>query len=88
MKQLIIIYAENIYEIYQLQEWLRNALAKKIRRGVKVDRTHLAECQTMRKIVREAEKYATRDTGRRATTEERRAVREEIADRILDELEF
>lgn len=53
---LLIIYIRNSRDIYALTEWLQNALLKKVNRGLTPSVEYLANCSTMKKIVRMAAK--------------------------------
>ena len=51
---LLIIYIRNSRDIYALTEWLQNTLLKKVNRGLTPSVEYLANCSTMKKIVRMA----------------------------------
>lgn len=53
---LLIIYIRNSRDIYALTEWLQNTLLKKVNRGLTPSVEYLANCSTMKKIVRMAAK--------------------------------
>lgn len=56
MENTLIIYALNTREIYCIYEWLENCVCKRLKKSQPVTVEHLAECATMKKIVREAAK--------------------------------
>ena len=86
MTKQIIIYAMNIESIYNRLAWLGKCITNKIKRGITPDEQHLTLCSTMRTIVREAEQYASRDMGRRATTEERRVAADYLSKYVLEDM--
>lgn len=67
---LLIIYIRNSRDIYALTEWLQNALLKKVNRGLTPSVEYLANCSTMKKIVRmAANKTATKQEKEQAAKE-------------------
>lgn len=74
---LLIIYIRNSRDIYALTEWLQNALLKKVNRGLTPSVEYLANCSTMKKIVRMAAKmlsdqdHKTRNQARKRTSGKR-----------------
>ncbi|UBU95440.1 MAG: hypothetical protein [Bacteroides phage LoVEphage] len=69
---LLIIYNRNSRDIYALTEWLQNALLKKVNRGLTPSVEYLANCSTMKKIVRMAAKMLSdRNQARKRTSSQR-----------------
>lgn len=74
---LLIIYIRNSRDIYALTEWLQNALLKKVNRGLTPSVEYLANCSTMKKIVRMAAKMLSDQDHKTATKQEKeQAARE------------
>ena len=74
---LLIIYIRNSRDIYALTEWLQNALLKKVNRGLTPSVEYLANCSTMKKIVRMAAKcFPIRIIRPRTKQEKEQAARE------------
>ncbi|MFK2116773.1 hypothetical protein ACIXKW_05140 [Bacteroides fragilis] len=69
---LLIIYIRNSRDIYALTEWLRNALLKKVNRGLTPSVEYLANCSTMKKIVRMAAKMLSDQDHKTATNQARK----------------
>ena len=68
---LLIIYIRNSRDIYALTEWLQNALLKKVNRGLTPSVEYLANCSTMKKIVRMAAKMLSDQDHKTATKQEK-----------------
>ncbi len=77
---LLIIYIRNSRDIYALTEWLQNALLKKVNRGLTPSVEYLANCSTMKKIVRMAAKMLSDQDHKTATKQEK----EQAAKRTCD----
>ena len=45
----ILLYAQNDRDVYKLQQWLAECVAKRIKSGKEVSVDHLANCSTMQK---------------------------------------
>lgn len=76
---LLIIYIRNSRDIYALTEWLQNALLKKVNRGLTPSVEYLANCSTMKKIVRMAAKMLSQDHKTATKQEKEQAAREHAA---------
>lgn len=70
----MVIYINNTYDIYRLTEWLYDSLAKKMKKGLAPDVNRLANCCTMKTILREAAKLVLENDGARVTAQERKEV--------------
>ena len=66
---LLIIYIRNSRDIYALTEWLQNTLLKKVNRGLTPSVEYLANCSTMKKIVRMAAKMLSDQDHKTATNQ-------------------
>lgn len=88
MENLIIIYALNSREIYLTYEWLENCVCKRMKSGQACTVEHLAECATLKKIVRESSKIVKEFDGNTPTNEDKRSARYELAARIIDEAKY
>lgn len=51
---LLAMYIRNTREIYDITAWLQDTLIKKTNKGVQPQAEHLANCSTMKTIIREA----------------------------------
>lgn len=51
---LLAMYIRNEREIYNITGWLQNCIIKKTNSGVQPQLEHLANCSTMKTIIREA----------------------------------
>lgn len=76
---LLIIYIRNSRDIYALTEWLQNALLKKVNRGLTPSVEYLANCSTMKKIVRMAAKMLSDQDHKTATKQEKEQAAKETA---------
>ena len=76
---LLIIYIRNSCDIYALTEWLQNALLKKVNRGLTPSVEYLANCSTMKKIVRMAKMLSDREHKTATKQEKEQAAREHAA---------
>lgn len=82
----IVLVAENDYNIYQRLDWLASCVAKKVRKGVACTVEHLANCSTMKTIVRETAKEI-QQFGTNCTMNERREACTYLAMQIFETLE-
>lgn len=81
---LLIIYIRNSRDIYALTEWLQNTLLKKVNRGLTPSVEYLANCSTMKKIVRMAAKMLSDQDHKTATKQEKEQAAREHAAYISD----
>lgn len=87
MKNVLYITAVNNYEIYKLIDWLRGCLLKKAAKGVIPAVDYLAECSTVKKIIREAKIQHVNCGGCVWWNRNyEREARVEIAQMIIDEI--
>lgn len=82
---LLIIYIRNSRDIYALTEWLQNALLKKVNRGLTPSVEYLANCSTMKKIVRMAAKMLSDQDHKTATKQEKRKAYEKKRAEIIND---
>lgn len=78
------LYIDNSREIYAVTEWLQNALAKKIKRGLKPDLLYLANCSTTKKVLSMAAKMVRDFDGIKVTTAERMEAANRYAEIVTD----
>lgn len=78
------LYIKNEYTIYRLVEWLTACVEKRIRKGAEVTVEHLANCSTMKTIIREGVKMCRKYGEPTADKEERAAVAMEQAEMIIE----
>ena len=83
----LILYINYSREIYCVTEWLENALAKKIRKGLRPEIGVLANCSTMKKIVSMAAKMA-RENGETVTVSERKEAALQHAEAVLEGAQY
>lgn len=81
---LLIIYIRNSRDIYALTEWLQNTLLKKVNRGLTPSVEYLANCSTMKKIVRMAAKMLS-DQDHKTATSKKKNKRQENTRPILSD---
>lgn len=84
----MVLYIENTYDIYRLTEWLYTSLAKKVRKGLKPDVNHLANCSTMKTILSMAAKLVLVNDGEKVTTQERKEVALAHAASVIERAEY
>ena len=85
---LLIIYIRNSRDIYALTEWLQNTLLKKVNRGLTPSVEYLANCSTMKKIVRMAAKMLSDQDHKTATKQEKEQAAREHAAYIIGCVEY
>lgn len=85
---LLIIYIRNSRDIYALTEWLQNALLKKVNRGLTPSVEYLANCSTMKRIVRMAAKMLSDQDHKTATKQEKEQAAKEHAAYIIECVEY
>ena len=81
-------YVNYNYECYRYAEWLENCIAKKIRKGQPVTVEHLANCSTMKTIIREGVKMCRKYGEPTADKEERAAVARMQAENIIENARY
>lgn len=81
-------YVNNHYDCYRYAEWLQKCIAKKIRKGQPVTVEHLANCSTMKTMIREGVKMCKKYDGETPDKEERAAVAMEQAEMIIENARY
>lgn len=81
---LLAMYIRNTREIYDITTWLQNCIIKKANKGIQPSIEHLANCSTMKTIIREAAKLLYKYDGIIPTRQEKQQAAKEHAKYILD----
>lgn len=85
---LLAMYIRNTREIYNITSWLQDTLIKKINKGVQPQVEHLANCSTMKAIIREAAKLLYQYDRITPTRQEKQEAAREHAKYILEGVEY
>lgn len=85
---LLAIYIRNTHEIYDITTWLQNCVIKKINKGVQPQLEYLANCSTMKTIIKEAAKLLYKYGGITPTKQEKQEAAREHAKYILDSVQY
>ena len=83
----ILLYAQNERDIYNLQQWLAECVAKRIKSGKEVSVEHLANCSVMKDIIGMAAKICKK-YGEPFTMQDRKDAAVKIAESIIEDAEF
>ena len=83
----ILLYAQNERGIYNLQQWLAECVAKRIKSGKEVSVEHLANCSTMKDIIGTAAKICKK-YGEPFTMQDRKEAAIAIAESVIEDAEF
>lgn len=81
---LLAMYIRNTREIYDITIWLQNCIIKKINKDVQPQLEYLANCNTMKMIIREAAKLLYKYDGITPTRQEKQEAAREHAKYILE----
>lgn len=81
---LLAMYIRNTREIYNMTSWLQNCIIKKVNKGIQPQLEYLADCSTMKTIIREAAKLLYKYDGITPTKQEKQQAAREHAKYILD----
>ena len=81
---LLAMYIRNTREIYDITTWLQNCIIKKANKGIQPSIEHLANCSTMKTIIREAAKLLYKYDGITPTRQEKQEAAREHAKYILE----
>ena len=84
---LLAMYIRNTREIYDITIWLQNCIIKKTNKGVQPQLEYLANCSTMKMIIREAAKLLYKYDGITPTRQEKQEAALEHAKYILDSVQ-
>lgn len=85
---LLAMYIRNTREIYDITTWLQNSLIKKINKGIRPQLEYLANCSTMKTIIREAAKLLYKYDGITPTKQEKQEAAREHAKYILECVQY
>ena len=85
---LLVMYIRNTSEIYNITSWLQNCVIKKINNDVQPQVEYLANCSTMKTIIREASKLLYKYDGITPTKQEKQQAAREHAKYILDSVQY
>ena len=85
---LLAMYIRNTREIYDITTWLQDCIIKKANKGIQPSIERLANCSTMKTIIREAAKLLYKYDGITPTRQEKQQVAREHAKYILDGVQY
>lgn len=85
---LLAMYIRNTSEIYNMTSWLQNCIIKKINNGVQPQVEYLANCSTIKTIIREVSKLLYKYDGITPTRQEKQQAAREHAKYILDSVQY
>ena len=85
---LFAMYIRNTSEIYNITLWLQNCIIKKMNKGVQPQLEYLANCSTMKTIIREAAKLLYKYDGITPTKQEKQEASREHAKYILECMQY
>lgn len=85
---LLAMYIRNTRELYDITIWLQNCIIKKANKGVQPQVEYLANCSTMKTIIREAAKLLYKYDGITPTKQEKQEASREHAKYILDSVQY
>lgn len=75
MPNLLAMYIRNTSEIYNITSRLQNCIIKKVNKGIQPQLEYLANCSTMKTIIREAAKLLYKYDGITPTKQEKQQNR-------------
>lgn len=88
ISNLLAIYIRNTREIYDITTLLQNCLIKKVNKGIQPQVEHLANCSTIKTIIREAAKLLHKYDGITPTRQEKQEAAREHAKYILECVQY
>ena len=88
ISNLLAMYIRHTSEIYNMTSWLQDCLIKKINKGVQPQLEYLANCSTMKTIIKEAAKLLYKYDGITPTRQEKQEATREHAKYILDSVQY
>ena len=88
ISNLLAIYIRNTREIYDITTWLQNCIIKKANKGIQPSIEYLANCSTMKTIIREAAKLLYKYDGITPTKQEKQEAAREHVKYILDSVQY
>lgn len=87
ISNLLAMYIRNTSDIYNITLWLQNCVIKKANKGIQPQVECLANCSTMKTIIREAAKLLYKYDGITPTRQEKQEAAREHAKYILDSVQ-
>lgn len=88
ISNLLAMYIRNTSDIYNITLWLQNCVIKKANKGIQPQVKCLANCSTMKTIIREAAKLLYKYDGITPTRQEKQQAAKEHAKYILDGVQY
>ena len=88
ISNLLAMYIRNTSEIYNITSWLQNCVIKKVNKGVQPQMEYLANCITMKGIIREAAKLLYKYDGITPTRQEKQEAVWEHAKYIFECVQY
>ena len=88
ISNLLAMYIRNTSYIYNITLWLQNCVIKKANKGIQPQVECLANCSTMKTIIREAAKLLCKYDGITPTRQEKQQAAKEHAKYILDGVQY
>lgn len=85
---LLAMYIRNTSDIYNITSWLQSCVIKKANKGVQPQLEYLANCSTMKTIIREAAKLLYKYDGITPTKQEKQEAAREHAEYILECVQY
>lgn len=85
---LLAMYIRNTREIYDITTWLKSCVIKKANKGIQPQLEYLANCSTMKTIIREAAKLLYKYDGITPTRQEKQEAAREHAEYIIDSVQY
>lgn len=85
---LLAMYIRNTSDIYNITSWLQSCVIKKANKGVQPQLEYLANCSTMKTIIREASKLLYKYDGITPTRQEKQEAAREHAKYIIDSVQY
>lgn len=86
--KLLAMYIRNTSEIYNITSWLQSCVIKKANKGIQPQVEYLANCSTMKTIIREAAKLLYKYDGITPTRQEKEEASQEHAKYILECVQY
>lgn len=88
ISNLLAMYIRNTSDIYNITLWLQNCVIKKANKGIQPQVECLANCSTMKTIIREAAKLLYKYDGITPTRQEKQEAAREHAEYILECVQY
>ena len=85
---LLAMYIRNTREIYNITSRIQNCIIKKINKGIQPQLEYLANCSTMKSIIREASKLLYKYDEITPTKQEKQEAAREHAKYIFDSVQY